>query len=94
MSFLADKCVVVTGGEGFLGTAVVDILQNQPCRNIVVPRKSEYNLVGMLDVTRLYEDAQPDMVIHLAASVGAIGATLQNPGKFFYDNIVMGTQMM
>jgi GDP-L-fucose synthase len=94
LSYWKNKCVVVTGGAGFLGTVVVDLLQNQSCRNIVVPRKAEYNLVDMQDVTRLYEDAQPDVVIHLAASVGGIGANLQNPGKFFYDNIMMGTQMM
>ncbi len=94
MSFLTDKPVVVTGCAGFLGTAVVGILQSHSCRKIVVSRKADYNLVDMQDVKRLYKDAQPDVVIHLAASVGGIGANLHHPGKFFYDNIMMGIQMM
>ena len=86
--------MVVTGGAGFLGSAVVTLLQQESCRTVFVPRKTDYNLVEMRDVTRLYEDAQPDVVIHLAASVGGIGANLKNPGTFFYENIMMGTQMM
>lgn len=85
---------MVTGGAGFLGTAVVEILQQKSCRKIFVPRKTNYDLVEMENVKRLYKDAQPDVVIHLAASVGGIGANLQNPGTFFYENIMMGTQMM
>jgi GDP-L-fucose synthase len=83
MTFWNNKRVVVTGGGGFLGSHVVDLLKEEHCLEIVVPRKAEYDLVHMKDVYRLYDDARPDIVIHLAASVGGIGANMQNPGSFF-----------
>jgi GDP-L-fucose synthase len=94
MSFWADKRVVVTGGAGFLGSFVVEQLRAKGCRDIIVPRSNDYDLVQMDAVRRLYVDAAPDMVIHLAARVGGIGANQANPGKFFYDNLMMGTQLI
>jgi len=84
----------VTGGAGFLGSFVVEKLQKRGCENIFVPRSKDYNLVEMDAVRAVYRDANPDIVIHLGARVGGIGANRANPGKFFYDNLVMGVQMM
>jgi GDP-L-fucose synthase len=86
--------VVVTGGAGFLGRPLVAKLKTLSAVEVFVPRSVDYNLVEMADVKRLFADAQPDLVIHLAAVVGGIGANQKNPGKFFYDNLMMGAQMM
>jgi len=94
MSYWADKRVVVTGGAGFLGSFVVEQLRARGCREIVVPRSKDYNLVEMEAVRRLYEDNAPDIVLHLAARVGGIGANQAHAGNFFYDNLMMGTQLM
>jgi GDP-L-fucose synthase len=94
MSFWKDKKVVVTGGNGFLGSFVVEKLKEQGCKNIFVPRSKEYNLVELEAVKRLYKDTKPDIVIHLAAKVGGIGANMEKPGEFFYDNLMMGVQLM
>jgi GDP-L-fucose synthase len=94
MTFFADKRVVVTGGAGFLGSFVVDHLRARGAREIVVPRSSDYDLVDVEAVRRLYREARPDLVIHLAARVGGIGANRANPGKFFYDNLMMGVQLI
>lgn len=93
-SFWEDKRVVVTGGAGFLGSFVVDQLRAKGCQQIVVPRSRDYDLVQMEAVKQLYGDAKPDVVIHLAARVGGIGANQANPGRFFYDNLMMGTQLI
>ncbi|HKR80403.1 MAG TPA: GDP-L-fucose synthase [Nitrospira sp.] len=92
--FWPNKRVVVTGGAGFLGSFVVQQLREKGCRNIVVPRSRDYNLVQMEAVRRLYSESKPDIVIHLAARVGGIGANQSNPGRFFYDNLMMGTQLI
>jgi GDP-L-fucose synthase len=92
--FWRAKRVVVTGGAGFLGSFVVEKLRQRGCRHIFVPRSKDYNLVDMEAVRRLYREAQPDLVLHLAAQVGGIGANQANPGKFFYDNLMMGVQLI
>lgn len=91
---LSDKRVVVTGGAGFLGSFVVERLRQRGCQDIVVPRASEYDLRDRDAIIRLYQDARPDIVIHLAAVVGGIGANRANPGRFFYDNAIMGVQLI
>ena len=94
MNFWHSKRVLVTGGAGFLGSFVVEKLQQKGCKEVLIPRKKDYNLVEMEAVKRLYRETRPDMVIHLAALVGGIGANQADPGKFFYDNLMMGAQMM
>jgi GDP-L-fucose synthase len=94
MTFWTGKRVTVTGGAGFLGSFVVDKLREQGCREIFVPRSRDYDLIEMAAVKKLCRDARPDIIIHLAASVGGIGANRANPGKFFYDNAMMGIQMI
>jgi GDP-L-fucose synthase len=89
-----DKRVVVTGGAGFLGSFVVEKLRERGCRNVFVPRSKEYDLRHQEAITRLYTGTRPDIVIHLAAVVGGIGANRANPGRFFYDNAIMGIQLM
>ena len=90
MRELAHKRVMVTGGSGFLGRHVVAQLERRGCRTIAVPRKAAYDLTREPDVVRAYEDLRPEIVIHLAAVVGGIGANRMNPGQFFYDNLMMG----
>jgi GDP-L-fucose synthase len=90
MGFWENRRVVVTGGHGFLGSYVVDKLRAAGCREISAPRSREYDLREKTDALRLYQYARPDVFIHLAAVVGGIGANRANPGRFFYDNAVMG----
>jgi GDP-L-fucose synthase len=92
--FLPGKRVCVTGGGGFLGRSVVAALRARGCEDVYVVRKREYDLVQGSDVERLYRDARPDVVIHLAAVVGGIGANRANPGRYFYENIMMGVQLI
>jgi GDP-L-fucose synthase len=93
-NYFTDKRVVVTGGAGFLGSFVVERLRAFGCKQVFVPRSREYDLVDMGAVRRLLDDAKPDLVIHLAAQVGGIGANRKNPGKYFYDNLMMGVQLI
>ena len=88
------KRIVVTGGAGFLGRFVVERLKAYPGVEITVPRSGVYDLVKEEHVKRLLADADPDLVIHLAAVVGGIGHNQKNPGRFFYDNLMMGTQLI
>jgi GDP-L-fucose synthase len=94
MSFWEGKRVLVTGGAGFLGTQIVRKLQAQSPAHIFVPRRKDYDLVELANVVRVYKDARPDIVIHAAGEVGGIGANRANPGRFFYNNLMMGAQMM
>jgi GDP-L-fucose synthase len=94
MSFWADKRIVVTGGAGFLGSYVVQKLYERGCKDVFVPRSKDYDLRDRDAVVRLYKEARPRLVIHLAAVVGGIGANRANPGRFFYDNAIMGIQLM
>src|SRR5262245_15094376 len=94
MSYLAEKRVCVTGGGGFLGQRVVARLHDSGCEDVFVVRKREYDLVRAEDVEKLYRDARPQVMIHLAAVVGGIGANRENPGRFFYENVMMGVQLM
>jgi len=93
---LCGKRIVVTGGAGFLGTAVCRILRARgvPMEQIVVPRRQYYDLTLESHVERLYADARPDVVIHLAAEVGGIGANMAQPGRFFYANMAMGLHLV
>ena len=86
--------VVVTGGAGFLGSFVVEKLRARGCEEIFVPRSTDYDLRDRDAIIRLYKEARPDIVIHLAAVVGGIGANRDNPGRFFYDNAIMGIQLI
>ena len=91
---IATRRVLVTGGAGFLGRRVVAALNAHGCADPFVARSADYDLVQSEAVRRLLQDARPDVVIHLAAVVGGIGANRANPGKFFYDNLMMGVQLM
>lgn len=94
MSFWEDKRVIVTGGAGFLGSYVIEKLKARGCKNIFVSLVEDYDLTKEKNVIRLYQDYSADIVIHLAAVVGGIGANRENPGKFYYDNLVMGAMLM
>jgi len=94
MNYWHGKRVLVTGGSGFLGSHVVGKLRKLSPAHVFIPRHATHNLVEEATVIRLYEETAPDIVIHLAAHVGGIGANRKSPGSFFYDNLVMGTQLM
>jgi len=96
MTFWAGKRVLVTGGAGFLGSFVIEELRRRGCAagDVFIPRQEEYDLRDKGDVVRCLADSRPDMVIHLAANVGGIGANRANPGRFFYDNLMMGVQLI
>jgi len=91
---MKDKRITITGGKGFLGTHVIRKLQEQGYRHLVIADLPEYNLVDIRDVRRMYDETKPDMVIHLAAKVGGIGYNQENPASLFYDNAMMGIQLI
>jgi GDP-L-fucose synthase len=91
---LASQRIVVTGGAGFLGGYVVEELRRRAAGAVFVPRSRQYDLRDSVAVRRMYDDFRPSVVIHLAAVVGGIGANRENPGRFFYDNLMMGTELM
>jgi GDP-L-fucose synthase len=90
---LEGSRVLVTGGNGFLGRRVVDLLRRRGAE-VFAPRSREYDLRQLGDIEACLEDVQPEIVVHLAAVVGGIGANRQNPGSFFYENAIMGIQLM
>jgi len=92
--FWAERRVCVTGGAGFLGHYVQEKLRQRGVKDIFVPTIEDYNLVDPADVKRMLEDARSDVIIHLAANVGGIGANREHPAEFFYDNLMMGVQLM
>ena len=91
---LSSKRVLVTGGSGFLGRHVVAALERHGCRDIFVVRKARHDLTHEPDVIRLFKETRPDIVVHLAAVVGGIGANRESPGRFFYQNVMMGALTM
>ena len=94
MNVLKDKRITITGGKGFLGGHLLRKLQEKGYGNLSIADLPDYNLVRIEDVIRMYEDTRPDVVIHLAAKVGGIGFNQENPGSLFYDNIMMGVQLL
>lgn len=94
MTLLADKRILVTGGAGFVGRHLVARLRADGCRSLVVPRSREFDLTVQTEATRLLETHRPEVVIHLAARVGGIGANRKRPGTFLYENLAMGMHLI
>lgn len=91
---LSTKRICVTGGGGFLGSFVVNELRRRGCRDIFIPRRNKYDLTTERGIKSMFEDAKPEVLFHLAAVVGGIGANRENPGLFFYENAIMGIQLI
>ena len=94
MSISTTDRIVLTGGAGFLGTFVEDKLRARGFRNIFIPRRKDFDLTKESDVLRLYKEQRPDIVMHMAAEVGGIGANRDNPGRFFFANLAMGMHLI
>jgi len=91
---LSKKRIMLTGGAGFLGFFVTEKLKARGCKHIFIPKEQDYDLTKDAAIEAAFKASKPDMVIHLAAKVGGIGANRENPGSFFYDNLMMGAQLM
>jgi GDP-L-fucose synthase len=91
---LKNKHITVTGGKGFLGSHLLKKLKDCGCRHIKIADRPEYDLTDIADIRRMYEETKPDIVIHLAAKVGGIGFNQEKPAELFYDNLIMGTQLL
>ena len=89
-----DKNICVTGGAGFLGTHLIEVLRSRGAEDIFIPKIEDYDLVNRDAIKRMLEDSDPDVIIHLAAHVGGIGANREHPAEFFYDNLMMGVQLI
>jgi GDP-L-fucose synthase len=94
MSYWRDKRVLLTGGTGFLGSYVTSALRQAGCNSVFVVGQADYDLVRYDQVERAMGDSSPHVVIHLATKVGGIGINREKPGEFFYDNLMMGAQLM
>jgi GDP-L-fucose synthase len=92
--FWGERCVCVTGGAGFLGSYVVEKLKSRGAGEIFIPHIEDYDLVQKESILDMLADAKPDILIHLAANVGGIGANRAHPAEFFYDNLMMGVQLI
>jgi GDP-L-fucose synthase len=92
--FFAERRLTVTGGKGFLGGHLLRKLRERGAKSVHVADLPEYDLTRAEDIRRMYDDGRPDVVIHLAAVVGGIGANRENPGRFFHDNLMMGVQLI
>lgn len=91
---LTSKRILVTGGGGFLGSHIVELLRAEGCASVAAPRRSEYDLTRQSSIDALFESVRPQVLIHCAAVVGGIGANRSNPGRFFYENAIMGIQLI
>ena len=91
---LVNKRIVVSGGSGFLGKHLINRLERAGCHNVIVPVHKEYDLTRIDAIERLFNQQKPDVLIHMAAVVGGIGANRENPGRFFYENAIMGIQLI
>ncbi|MEN6623247.1 MAG: GDP-L-fucose synthase [Smithella sp.] len=89
-----EKRITITGGKGFLGSHLIRHLENRGCRNIQIADLPEYNLTNPNDIQMMYKQTKPEIVIHLAAKVGGIGFNQEKPAELFYDNLIMGTQLL
>ena len=93
-SFWNKKKICITGGAGFLGQSLVENIKRRGATDIFIPTIEKYDLVQQKDILRMLDDSRPDVIIHLAAHVGGIGANREHPAEFFYDNLMMGVQLM
>lgn len=94
VEYWRDRRILVTGGAGFLGSYVVERLRSLGARELFVPRKADHNLVQRSEIQRLLDETKPQVVLHLAAKAGGIGANRAKPAEFFYENLMMGVQLM
>ncbi|GAG05358.1 unnamed protein product, partial [marine sediment metagenome] len=91
---MRDKRITITGGKGFLGTHLMHKMKEKGYKNLYIADTPEYDLVNLEDIKRMYDDSKPDIVIHLAARVGGIGFNQENPATLFYENLMMGIQIL
>jgi len=94
MNFWKNKRALITGGHGFVGQHLLEGLKKRGCKEIIAPQRSEYDLRKEESIAKLYKVAKPDLIIHLAAVVGGIAVNKKYPATFFYDNLIMGVQLI